>query len=94
MITLKDIVSGITLEAVQSLCSRVIGKRVSPETLFRWIHKQDSRGNLEAMKVAGEWHSTIQNFIKFLNARNKTDSPVTPPSLNELDEELKANGLL
>lgn len=56
-----------------------IGRNISPATRWRWIHKGVRGGiKLEAVCVAGCWHTTREAFAEFLRAQTAAASPDAP----------------
>lgn len=59
-----------TVVPVNELCKKRLGKRISPATLWRWIHRGVGGGiRLEAVQAAGVWCSTPAAFAEFLRAQ-------------------------
>lgn len=97
MVCAREIQDGVTYEPVQQICKRVIGKRVSPATLWRWIRKGTKGGKLEASHINGTWHCTAEQFADFMNRQTKAKlaKPDSPDACSEAsDDALRDAGLL
>lgn len=93
MLSGDTIRNGIGLEPVQTLCRRVIGKRVSPATLWRWVRRGTRAGRLEAVHVNGTWYTTADAFADFVNRQTAAQLGESARSV-DIDDELRAAGLL
>ncbi|WP_437206615.1 DUF1580 domain-containing protein [Planctomicrobium sp. SH664] len=96
-ITASAIDNGLRLVAVNELCLRVLGKRVSPATLWRWIKKGVRGGHLDAVQIAGRWCCSVQAFADFINrqtAANLSGEPDSERNCSDSDDALRAAGLL
>ena len=90
------------LEPVAKLAERMIGKRISPATVWRWCLKGckvgDSRIRLEAVKCAGQWHSTPAALAAFIRAQTasllKQNEEARVVRDERTTERLKKVGLL
>ena len=98
MVSATDIQDGFPFQPVQQICKRVIGKRVAPSTLFRWVRKGTKGGKLEAVHINGTWHCTAEQFADFIN--RQTAAKLADAADNSDDESsasddaLRAEGLL
>lgn len=84
-------------EPVQQICKRVIRKRVSPSTIWRWIRKGTKGGKLEAVFINGTWHCTAEQFADFINRQTKAklDKPDGHDDCPDAsDDDLRDAGLL
>ena len=58
---------------IGDLTKKRLGKRVSPATIWRWQLKGVKAGGvtikLEAVRVAGVWHTTTAAFTEFIAAQ-------------------------
>jgi hypothetical protein len=91
-----------TLLPVQEHCRRRLGKRVAPATIWRWIRKGAQGSRLEAVRIAGTWHTTSRAFAAFLLSRS-SDVIASPDDSGaeretrrsaEMEQWLRAAGLL
>lgn len=65
-----------TLVPVQTMCVERLGRRVSPQSVWRWIVKGCSGAKLEAVRVSGKWHTTPAAFAAFIEAQTASALPV------------------
>ena len=58
---------------IGDLTKKRLGKRVSPATIWRWRLKGVKAGGitikLEAVRVAGVWHTTTAAFAEFISVQ-------------------------
>ncbi len=55
---------------VTTLAQERLGKRISPATRWRWIHRGVAGGiKLVAVCVSGEWMTTREAFAEFIQAQ-------------------------
>ncbi|HWL11124.1 MAG TPA: helix-turn-helix domain-containing protein [Planctomicrobium sp.] len=95
MITGNEIDDGLRLEPVNRLCERLLGKRLSPATVWRWIKRGLKGGKLEAVSVQGKWYCTAEALADFLNRQTEANLHTAEPTQAEAsDEQLRAAGLL
>lgn len=57
------------LVPVQTLCRRQLGRPVTPQTVWRWVHHGVRGARLEAVRACGVWCSTPHAFGAFLEAQ-------------------------
>lgn len=50
------------------------GKARHPATLRRWVEQGSHGVRMEAVIIAGVWHSTIEAFRRFVEAQNSPGS--------------------
>lgn len=81
--------AGSTLNPVQEHCVEILGRRVAPQTISRWVLKN----GLPAIKIAGSWCTTREEIEDFL-ARRSAARVASTPSPPLLDDDLRAAGLL
>ncbi len=96
MLTSEQIESGIQLRPVSQLCREMLGKRVSPSTVWRWVKRGNQGGavKLQAVNVLGKWHCTTQQLADFFNANTVAAMDTAPPAEDITDDQLVAQGLL
>ncbi|WP_437203491.1 DUF1580 domain-containing protein [Planctomicrobium sp. SH664] len=94
MVSAIAVRDGVQLEPVNSICKRIIGKRVAPSTLWRWIKTGIRGGKLEAVHVNGTWHCTAEAFADFINRQTAAQFAAREHSEDVTDEQLRAEGLL
>ena len=68
-----------TLVPIATLVERRLKRRISPPTLWRWRMKGVRGVRLEAIYVAGVWHSTEEALTTFL--RDSTAAAMPPADL-------------
>jgi hypothetical protein len=78
-----------------------LGRRLSPATIWRWRLKGVKAGNqtirLEAVRVAGIWHTTAAAFAEFIRAQTEAATPTDDPPSERSDatkRQLEKAGLL
>ena len=83
------------LRPVATVARDRTGKRPSPASIWRWIHKGNRGGKLEAVFLTGVWHTTAAAFADFIRRQTAAALGASDrPSQGVTDDELRANGLL
>jgi hypothetical protein len=82
----------LNLVPISVLAERLIGKRPSPATVWRWMRKGSRGSRLTATMVMGRWCCTDEQFKQFL-AGTSASQPTAEPVAAD-DRALKAAGLL
>ncbi len=75
---------------IGDLTKKRLGKRVSPATIWRWRLKGVKAGGvtvkLEAVRVAGAWHTTAAAFAEFISKQTEAANAVHQMEPSERSE--------
>jgi hypothetical protein len=86
------------LRPLRKLLAEQLGCRPSPATLWRWTTKGirvgPSRVKLEAVRVGRQLYASPEAVARFIEAQNRERIPAKGTSEADIDERLRAAGLL
>ncbi|QDT54768.1 hypothetical protein Pan44_28050 [Caulifigura coniformis] len=86
--------SSPTLLSIPTAAEELTGKRPSPPTCWRWVHRGRNGIKLRAVFVMGAWRTTREDFLKFVEACSAVKRQAQDVSTSMADEQLAAAGIL
>lgn len=86
--------SSPTLLPIASVAESLTGKRPSPPTSWRVVHRGTAGQKLKAIFVHGQWCCTREDYLDFLERVSAAKLTPTPPGPVNDDAGLVAAGLL
>lgn len=79
---------------IHKVAERVTGRRPSPATCCRWIHKGCKGAKLHALQLGNKWLCTESDFRRFMEEQTEAVFQSTARDDAVVDAALESAGLL